>query len=296
MLAELAPLATAGGIGLAVVLALAALRAVVSKLPTEDRSFMDPPPLLLRPVWAPIHWTAELIAPLLPARPLELLGAQMRRAGLGHRMNPQQMVALCLLLAAPTAVLAGAGTWRITSDSSYALSALLGGGLAGAMIPVLWLRERGAAMRKEISRGLPFLIDLLTLCVEAGLNIQGAFQQAMLRGPAGILRNEIQQMMRDVRAGKSRAASMADWATRLGDRAVARLVGALSHAEASGMNIGPVLRRQADSSRAERFQRAELAAFRAPVKMLLPLITMIFPCTFIVIFFPIAMQLFNGLG
>ncbi len=256
MLDQLIPLLAAGGIGLAVVLALAALRAVVTKLPPEGRSFMDPPPLLLRPIWAPIHWISVLLGPLLPAWLLELLGARMRQAGLGHRMSAAQMVALCLLVAFPLGSLAGAGVLSITDRPSYALSALFGCGLFGGMLPMLWLRERGAATRKEISRGLPFLIDLLTLCVEAGLNIQGAFQQAVLRGPSGILRHEIQQMMRDVRAGKSRAASMADWATRLGDPAVSRLVGALTHAEATGMNLGPVLRRQADSSRAERFHSA----------------------------------------
>ncbi len=296
MFNHLVPFLAAAGVALAVFLGLAGLGSLVSTVAAENRDFMDPPPLLLRPIWAPIHWTSALIEPMLPARMLEWLGSRVRRAGLGHRMKASQLVALCVLLSAPMSLLGGAGALQFTSDLIYALLAALGTGLAGALIPMLWLRERSAAMRKEISRGLPFLIDLLTLCVEAGLNIQGAFQQAMLRGPAGILRNEIQQMMRDVRAGKSRAASMADWAARLGDPAVTRLVGALSHAEASGMNLGPVLRRQADSSRAERFQRAELAAFRAPVKMLLPLITMIFPCTFIVIFFPIAMQLFHGFG
>ena len=69
---------------------------------------------------------------------------------------------------------------------------------------------------------------------------------------------------------------------------------AVIQAERMGMNLGPVLRAQADQRRSERFLRAEKLAMEAPVKMLFPLIAFIFPCTFLVLFFPIVMKFMNS--
>lgn len=287
-------LVCAAATALSVMLALLWLRRRILRVPAEDRSFMDPPPGMLRWIWQPIHWLSTAVDRVQPTQLQGVLRLRLRRAGLAHRMTPAQFLALCLLGAATSGGVLGAGAWMLLDALSRIALLTLAGMLGGAGLPLLWLQRRIDATRRDVARTLPFLMDLLTLCVEAGLNLQGAFQQAILRGPKGVLRDELHELMRDLRAGKSRAAALADVATRIGDPAVSRLVSALTHAEASGMNLGPVLRRQADDSRAERFQRAELAAFRAPVKMLLPLITLIFPCTFIVIFFPIAMELLGG--
>ena len=72
--------------------------------------------------------------------------------------------------------------------------------------------------------------------------------------------------------------------------AIAGLVSALVQADGLGMSLGPVLRAQAEQRRAERFARAEKLAMEAPVKLLLPLIAFIFPCTFAVLAFPIAIK------
>jgi tight adherence protein C len=75
---------------------------------------------------------------------------------------------------------------------------------------------------------------------------------------------------------------------------VANFTTAVIQAESMGMNLGPVLRAQADQRRSERFLRAEKLAMEAPVKMLFPLIAFTFPCTFIVLFFPIAMKFIHA--
>jgi len=159
---------------------------------------------------------------------------------------------------------------------------------------MIWLNDRLNARQKELLRSLPFYLDIITLCVEAGLNIQGAINQAVLKGPKGAMRDEFRRLLRDIRAGKSRATSMRDMAERLDEASITHFVTAVIQAEKMGMNLGPVLRAQADQRRAERFHRAEKLAMEAPVKMLLPLIAFIFPCTFIVLFFPIAMQFMHS--
>jgi tight adherence protein C len=110
------------------------------------------------------------------------------------------------------------------------------------------------------------------------------------KGPKGVLRSEIQRVLRDIRAGKARADALRGMAERLNEPNVTHFVTAVIQAERMGMNLGPVLRAQADQRRSERFLRAEKLAMEAPVKMLFPLIAFIFPCTFIVLFFPIAMK------
>ena len=114
--------------------------------------------------------------------------------------------------------------------------------------------------------------------------------QAVAKGPKGILRSEFQRVLRDIRAGKQRAEAMRAMADRLKEPAVTSFTTAVIQAEMMGMSLGPVLRAQADQRRSERFLRAEKMAMEAPVKMLFPLIAFIFPCTFIVLFFPIVIK------
>ena len=167
---------------------------------------------------------------------------------------------------------------------------LLLGWLLGGLWPVLWLRDRRLQREQALLTSLPFYLDLMTLCVEAGLNLTGALEQAVAQGPAGPLRTELQNVLRDLRAGRSRHDSLQALADRIAQPAIARLCQALNQSEQSGSRLGPVLRAQADQRRLERFQRAEKRALEAPVKMLLPLIAFIFPCTFLVLMFPVVVR------
>src|SRR5690606_8913820 len=99
---------------------------------------------------------------------------------------------------------------------------------------------------------------------------------------------ELQHMLADIRAGAPRKEAMSTWAERCDLPAMRHFVAAVAQADQFGMSLGPVLRAQADQRRNERFLRAEKLAQEAPVKMMFPLIFCIFPCTFLIIAFPIA--------
>lgn len=157
--------------------------------------------------------------------------------------------------------------------------------------PRRWLRDQGVRRQAHMLREFPFLLDMTTLCVEAGLNLQGALQQAALHGPDGPLRAELRHALADMRAGMPRIQALNDLANRSGLAAVRSLVTALTQADQLGMSLGPLLRAQSEQRRAERFLRAEKLALEAPVKMLFPMVFCIFPCTFLVIGFPIAIKL-----
>jgi tight adherence protein C len=268
-----------------------------TSLPPEDRQYLDPPPPMFRIVWWPIRWVAQALRPLLRERQLEAIGKRLGLAGWEYGLTPAQFVAARGVYAA---LLAAVAVWMTSTlaptlwSGTVGLAVVLGAAGFGAWLPGVWLGDRIAARRADTLRGLPFCLDIITLCVEAGLNLQGAIAQAVAKGPKGVIRDELQRCLRDIRAGKARAEALKGLSDRLAEPAVTQFVSAVLQAEAMGMNLGPVLRAQADQRRAERFLRAEKLAMQAPVKMLLPLIGFIFPCTFIVLFFPIAMKFIHS--
>jgi tight adherence protein C len=126
--------------------------------------------------------------------------------------------------------------------------------------------------------------------VEAGLNLQGALAQAMEKAPPSPLRNEFGIVLRDLRSGLPRADALRRMAERLEINEVTSFVSSMVQAERMGSSLAAVLRIQAEQRRNERFQRAEKMAMEAPIKLTFPLIAFIFPVTFIVLGFPIAMK------
>ncbi len=117
----------------------------------------------------------------------------------------------------------------------------------------------------------------------------------MEKATPGPLRNEFAVVLRDLRAGLSRADALRRMAERLDIQEITGFVSSIVQAEKMGASLGNVLRVQSDQRRSERFQRAEKQAMEAPVKLVFPLVLFIFPVTFIILLFPIAMK-FVGEG
>jgi tight adherence protein C len=274
------------------------LSKAAADVPQEDRQYKDPPPLGFRLVWWPIQWISYYLQPLISRRAHAKLLGKLRKAGLDYCLSPAQFTAARILCGIAAGLLC---CWVLASfnrpdagkadfTSAAYLQAFIYAALAGGFYPGIWLKDRLMLRRRELFKTLPFYLDIITLCVEAGLNLQGAIQQAVVKGPKGVLRDEFQRVLRDVRAGKPRAEALRNMAQRLNEPAVGNFTIAVIQAESMGMSLGPVLRAQADQRRTERFLRAEKLAMEAPVKLLFPLIAFIFPCTFIVLFFPIVMK------
>ncbi|AWP80586.1 type II secretion system F family protein [Bordetella bronchiseptica] len=254
------------------------------------------------PAWRlPRAWRCcrPWLGPLLPWCD-RLLSWRMRavieraivRAGCDGLVRPCEVAALSLWMAWLGGVVAM--TAASLADGWRAWLPLAPAACAAGAWPALWLRRCAARRRQRIARELPFILDLMTLCAEAGLGMHGALQQAASHGPPGPLRELLVQALCDMRAGMPRRQAMQALAARADSPPVRAWVGALAHADAQGMSLGPMLRGLATRYRAERHQRAERLAMEAPVKMLLPLIACIFPCTFIVLAFPIGYALLQG--
>ena len=161
--------------------------------------------------------------------------------------------------------------------------------------PLLWLRRVLRARHTAIQRALPFVLDLLTLSVEAGMDFMSALQRNCERRKLDPLNEELIRMTREIQIGTPRRTALRNMAQRvdLGDlRSVAH---ALIQADELGVSIGAILRIQSDQMRARRFDRAEKLANEAPVKMLGPLMLCIFPAVFIILLGPILQQTLKSL-
>lgn len=156
--------------------------------------------------------------------------------------------------------------------------------------PIVWLR---AALKKRhfaIMRALPFVLDLLTLSVEAGMDFMGALQRNCNRRRLDPLNEELIRMTREVQMGISRRVALRNMAERSRQPDLKAVSFALIQADELGVPIGPILRIQSEQLRARRFDRAERLANEAPVKMLGPLLLCIFPAVLIVLLAPILME------
>jgi tight adherence protein C len=250
-------------------------------------------PAVWRLAWPWLQKMAPVAVSLLSWRSRKGLAVLILCAGLPAELSAGHVVAaqgICGVLGGMSVWLA-AWWMRLDHHMGSVICVVIIGALGSATLPRLWLYRVRRHRIHCISRELPFLLDMTTLCVESGLNLQGALQQAAQYGPSGPMRNELQHVVADMRAGVPRLEALRAWSRRVDAPGVRALIVALAQADTLGMSLGPILRLQAERRRAERFHQIEKLALQAPVKMLFPLICCIFPCTFIVLAFPIAAQL-----
>jgi tight adherence protein C len=194
-----------------------------------------------------------------------------------------QMLSIMAFVAMPVLLVFGLGI-KLTP-----MLLIVMGGLAvlGIVLPHLWLRQRVGQRQHLIIKSLPDSFDLITTCVEAGLGLDAALTRVAekIEGPFA---EELRRALRDISLGKSRRDALRELARRTGVPDLIQFVNAVIQAEQMGSSLGAVLRVQADQLRVRRRQRAEEQAYKAPVKMIFPLVLCIFPTLFIVILGPAA--------
>ncbi|MFP2932646.1 type II secretion system F family protein [Pyxidicoccus sp. 3LG] len=164
----------------------------------------------------------------------------------------------------------------------------------GTFYPLMWVNDQVKKRHLQISRALPYNLDLLTLSVEAGLDFTAALAKVVEKGKAGPLREELQLVLKQLKMGKTREEGLKSMIVRVDLPSLTTFVTALIQADKMGTSLGKVLRIQSTQMRIDRTQRAEKLAGEAPVKMLFPLIACIFPTVFMVLFGPIVFQFFFG--
>jgi tight adherence protein C len=169
-----------------------------------------------------------------------------------------------------------------------------GATFAGFFLPHLLLTSRITRRQKEILKAMPDALDLLTICVEAGLGFDAAMSKVSEKWD-----NELSlafaRTIREVQLGKVRRDALKDMADRLGIPEMTSFVAAIVQSEQLGVSMARVLRIQSDQMRVKRRQRAEEEAHKAPIKMIIPMALLIFPSIMIIILTPAALQIMESL-
>ena len=160
----------------------------------------------------------------------------------------------------------------------------------GFYMPELWLRGKISRRQKEIRNSMPDALDLLTICVEAGLGFDAAMAKVNEKWDNELGR-EFGRVIREIQLGKLRREALRDMADRMGVPEMTSFVAAVIQSEQLGVSMAKVLRIQSDQMRIKRRQRAEEEAHKAPLKMLIPMAFLIFPSICIVLMSPAVLML-----
>lgn len=158
-------------------------------------------------------------------------------------------------------------------------------GVIGYLLPSFWLGSRIRQRKAEITRALPDAIDLLTISVEAGLGFDPALNRVIEKWDNALTR-EFGRMQSEIRVGAARRDAMREMAQRVNVDDLNVFVSAIVQADQLGVSISQVLRVQSRQMRMRRRQRAEEQAHKAPVKMIFPMVFLIFPALYIVLLGP----------
>src|SRR3990172_6870326 len=165
--------------------------------------------------------------------------------------------------------------------------------LLGFMFPDRWLSSRISRRQKGVFRAMPDALDLLTVCVEAGLGFDAAMSKVQEKWD-NELSLEFGRVIQEIRLGKLRRDALRDMAERIGVAELTSFVAAVIQSEQLGVSLAKVLRIQSDQMRVRRRQMAEEVAHQAPIKMIFPIALLIFPSILIVLLGPAALLLMSS--
>jgi len=230
-----------------------------------------------------------------PRQSAERLRISLAQAGNPGNLTPTMFSGIRMALAAILLVVVGAVTFmqRLPLIEMLMYSAIAAG--MGYLLPGIWLGQQIKKRKKAIVKALPDALDLLCICVEAGLSFDQAMQRLIEKWDDPLSR-EFRRVLSDTRLGRPRRDAMKDMIDRCGVDDVQTFIGAVIQAEQLGVSIGRILRIQSDQMRIRRRQRAEEEAHKAPIKMLFPMVFLIFPSLFVVILGPAVPRLTQSLG
>ena len=264
---------------------------VVTAVPDEDRTYADQPPRALAALWPLINVITYYAGPYLPVEYREKTIRRLRKVELDYALSPQQWFSAKVVYA----ILIGSIVTLICMWVGIHSKIIPVLGLAfGFLYLEIWMRDRVKRVEIEVLRNLPNFLDMLTLAIESGCNLTVAINIAVEKTPENALQRAFARLLREIRSGRNRIDALRMLEDRLDNAVISSLVSTLVQAEKTGASLGAVLRAQSAQRTNERFARAEKLAMEAPVKMLGPLILCIFPCTFVVIGFPIGIKMMNA--
>lgn len=271
-----------------------ALRQRAAESADRDAAWRDELPVVLRLLRPAVRWYASGVDRSLVSQRRDVLQTQLNAAGAGYMITPAEFLVIRRFSLIIGVVVALYVVFVLDVKDPVLVAAASSVAPFAYMYPDLWLRDATKRRQARFEKEFPFFLDVLVLGMKAGLTFTAAVEQAIEQLGDGPVRQEFSRYLRETRAGVARRVALDRVALRVMIPAVTNFAASVTQAEETGGSLGEVLTDQARQRRQERFLRAEKLANQAPVKMLFPLIALLFPITFIIIGFPIAIQLIDS--
>jgi tight adherence protein C len=230
-----------------------------------------------------------------PSGRVEQIAAMLRRAGRPEADADRYLAMRVLsIIAAPVVAVV---TWNLTA-SIGGMTRLMATAVAVScctILPSRRLRREVEVREENIRKQLPDLLDLLVICMEAGLGFSAAVSRTVAN-LEGEMAEEFSLALGEMRAGASRSDALSNLAERVQIAEVRSFVVSIKQADQFGISVSSVLREKAADMRVFRRQAAQEKAQKAPVKMLIPMVFCIFPPLFLIVIGPAGISITNSGG
>jgi tight adherence protein C len=247
---------------------------------------------ILRPILVQM---AERLSKLSPEKSRAAAEKMMEMGGKPYGWGAKEFTGMRFVAAAIFGVIAFILTVMSPDNAVYSPLAGLGGAVLGFFIPLLWIRSKIQARQGLVIKQLPDAMDLLTITVEAGMGFDGALQKVADKWDNEISR-AFGRVTQEMRLGIARRVALKNMSDNIDVPDMTSLTAAIIQAEQLGVSIAKVLRVQSKQMRLKRSQRAEAEANKAPIKMLFPMVFLIFPALFIVLLAPAVLIILETKG
>ncbi len=217
---------------------------------------------------------------------------KLANAGLGKEMTPEEFVALkfFMIIGGPFAFLAV----RYITESDWSLAITPAMGVVGFFYPDVWLSGMIKKRADDVLRAMPFIVDMLALSVEAGLDFMAAIQRVIEKAPLSPLVEEFETLIRETKIGSSRAEGLRQLGWRVNVIEINSFCATLIAADSVGASIAPLLKQLSNELRVKRSSRAEQQGATAATKILIPMIFFILPAVLVAIFAPMILKMVSG--
>jgi len=228
---------------------------------------------------------ASFVTRFTPTSTLEATRHNLEMAGRPNNWGPTEFFGARAAAGLLLAVFAFLLTSVTGQTLLIRLGALVLGFVMGYLLPSMWLGGKIRQRQNEVLKAMPDALDLLTICVEAGLGFDAAMAKVAEKWD-NALSQAFSRVIQEIRLGKLRREALREMDRSTGVPDITSFVAAVIQADQLGVSMAKVMRIQSEQMRIKRRQRAEEKAHQAPVKMLFPLVFLIFPSIYIVLLGP----------
>lgn len=262
----------------------------------KPASLVESKPFSERIIWPAVRSIARLFAWILPQNRVSAIRARLATAGDPGQIGVFEFIGIKGLVMVGVLALALLVGILSAAEPTFFNLLLLGVlGFVSFMLPDIWLSRKITLRQQELTNTLPDALDLLVIASAAGLSFENAIQEITVK-MKGELAREFARVLRDLGMGQSRRQALTGLGDRTGVPDIVSFVSAIKQAESLGVSIGRVLTVQSEELRTKRRQRAQERANQAPIKMMFPLVFLIFPAIFAVLLGPAVPQILRAFG